>query len=116
MPQVKGQALHVRMRNRGDIHACAGAHALTQLQTALQCSIILWGMVSFPGHLLARGPCIYMARHDYNVLICMQIYQECIIEIGSIYLTYTIMFSADWHCWVFCLEMMTFSYERASSL
>ena len=55
MPQVKGPALHVRMRNRGDntwfimaVHACAGAHALTQLQTALQYHTMGYGLIPRP--------------------------------------------------------------------
>ena len=85
MPQVKGQALHVRMRNRGDntwftcVRWCTRSKALTQLQ--------FFARIENPGY----------APVDHD-------------------LTYTIMFSAGWHCWVFCLEMMTFSYERASPL
>ena len=53
MPQVKGQALHVRMRNRGDntwftcVRWCTHK-VLTQLQTALQYHTMGYGLIPKP--------------------------------------------------------------------
>ena len=53
MPQVKGQALHVRMRNRGDntwftcVRWCT-RKVLTQLQTALQYHTMGYGLIPRP--------------------------------------------------------------------
>ena len=54
MPQVKGQALHVCMHNRGDniwftcVRWCTRCKALTQLQTALQYHTMGYGLIPRP--------------------------------------------------------------------
>ena len=63
-----------------------------------------WGMVSFPGPLLARRP-EYIDVHGSKRLRRLDLHAlSTHIHVFDLHMI--IMFSAEWHCPVFCLERM----------